>query len=396
MKIVWLHTDLRLYWPSRLEALRKSLGRAGHELVVVEIFGKGGNYYFDKEGHKVYGGKWICVYPYLSPGDIKSLKAKKSTVGLLDKINPDIVFAGSLAFVSGASAIEWGNRTRRKVVLFDDSRHEVVSRGRIVEWVKRRLYSCVDAHIYPSVEWEPTGLYWGFDPARLYYGVNVVDNKFWSVSHDAKDRSMGYFLYVGRFIASKNVKVLIKAYIRYASSVKREELIPLMLVGEGSEISSIRETIENSGFADFIKMLPFQDQHALRDLYLGARALFLVSDSEQWGLVVNEALANGCPCVVTSGCGASVMVKNGVNGYVVCGSGVVEVTECMSKLAAMSSTELNAMSRSAFASSKKWSYDLLCDSVMKALQVLSLSPKVRGGMVSTIISVIWPGRYRPV
>jgi 1,2-diacylglycerol 3-alpha-glucosyltransferase len=47
-----------------------------------------------------------------------------------------------------------------------------------------------------------------------------------------------------------------------------------------------------------------------------ASAFIQASTTEQWGLVVNEAMASGLPVLVSERCGcAPDLVKNGVNGY---------------------------------------------------------------------------------
>ena len=51
-------------------------------------------------------------------------------------------------------------------------------------------------------------------------------------------------------------------------------------------------------------------------LYYGlASALVMPSDTETWGLVVNEAMASGLPVIVSKGCGcATSLVQDGKNG----------------------------------------------------------------------------------
>ena len=45
--------------------------------------------------------------------------------------------------------------------------------------------------------------------------------------------------------------------------------------------------------------------------------LILPSISETWGLVVEEAIYFGMPVIVSSNCGVSELVKDGVNGYLI-------------------------------------------------------------------------------
>src|SRR5439155_26604082 len=49
----------------------------------------------------------------------------------------------------------------------------------------------------------------------------------------------------------------------------------------------------------------FLDQPSLGRAYAAADCLVVPSASETWGLVVNEALSTGVPCVVSSGVGCA-------------------------------------------------------------------------------------------
>ena len=46
MKVVFTHTDFRIYWPARLDALNSLLTAKGIEFFVVEISGAGSPYNF--------------------------------------------------------------------------------------------------------------------------------------------------------------------------------------------------------------------------------------------------------------------------------------------------------------------------------------------------------------
>lgn len=66
-----------------------------------------------------------------------------------------------------------------------------------------------------------------------------------------------------------------------------------------------------------IHWLGFQDQAAVRTCYFGADVLWVPSEFETWGLVVNEAFACGIPAIVTDTCGvAGDLVREGETGFV--------------------------------------------------------------------------------
>ena len=62
----------------------------------------------------------------------------------------------------------------------------------------------------------------------------------------------------------------------------------------------------------------FKKKEKLADYYKAADLLVLPTESDVWGLVINEAMACGLPIVTTDRCVAGLeLVEDGVNGYLV-------------------------------------------------------------------------------
>ena len=91
-----------------------------------------------------------------------------------------------------------------------------------------------------------------------------------------------------------------------------------MLIGSGVEEAAIRARAAQLGVTDQIDFPGFLGADEVARRLSGSLALVLPSLEEQWGLVVNEALAFGLPVIASSAVGsADVLVRNLVNGYIV-------------------------------------------------------------------------------
>ena len=91
--------------------------------------------------------------------------------------------------------------------------------------------------------------------------------------------------------------------------------IAVLFLGEGH----LRESLQDfAGSTPVIaaRFVGFQNQRSLSRFYHAADMLVMPSlVSETWGLVVNEALHHGLPCVVSSAVGAAPdLVEEGVTG----------------------------------------------------------------------------------
>ncbi len=134
---------------------------------------------------------------------------------------------------------------------------------------------------------------------KISKGYSVVDNH-----HFAKEKLdinplnyTPYILCVARYSQEKNLITLIKAY----RESKRFKQWKLVLIGDGPQYGELKEIIDRDG--EWIILAGWKSYEELPAWYQQAKLLVLPSTFEPWGLVVNEALAAGCPVIVSSACG---------------------------------------------------------------------------------------------
>lgn len=117
-------------------------------------------------------------------------------------------------------------------------------------------------------------------------------------------------LTVGQFIRRKAFDVAIKSMATLPND------IGLYIVGGNPTEEYI--ALRNNLNAENTHFVGFMDKERLKKYYRAADLFILPTREDIWGLVVNEAMANGLPIVSTNRCIAALeLVKEGVNGYIV-------------------------------------------------------------------------------
>lgn len=116
---------------------------------------------------------------------------------------------------------------------------------------------------------------------------------------------------VGNLSLRKGVLTLLNAFA--SADLKNAEL---WFVGGGLETSGLKEIVRAFGTPNvsFKKPVP---QVKLREYYNQSSVFVLASVADGFGMVVPQAMACGLPVIVTENVGASDLVVNGVNGFVV-------------------------------------------------------------------------------
>ena len=112
MRVVITHTDFRIYWPARLNALTAYLNNKRIEFEIVEIAGAGSPYAFSGSLAS-YPANWHCLFPNKRMEDISLFDANIALRRKLNELHPDIIFAGAIAFPSGAAAVRYAVEQKR-------------------------------------------------------------------------------------------------------------------------------------------------------------------------------------------------------------------------------------------------------------------------------------------
>jgi len=215
---------------------------------------------------------------------------------------------------------------RPVVILMLNNRAEDHPRRRLVELVKSIYLRAFDGFLTSGSDSRDYLEKLGVPRSKIELGYNCVDNQeiarlvahHRAMSHEAS-QGAGYFLSVARLVAKKNVPGVLRAYHSYQRELP-DSISPKQLVicGDGPERGAIEDLIQQLGLGNSVKLVgEATDIKAVARQLADCTALVLAStEDETWGLVVNEAMAAGCPVLVSMQCGcARDLVEQGVNGF---------------------------------------------------------------------------------
>ena len=246
---------------------------------------------------------------------------------VLASIGPDAVAIPGWSEQSSLYALLWCLDNGVPAVLMSESTEHDEPRKWWKEFIKKRIISCCSAAL---VGGKPHVAYMkrlGMSQDRIFTGYDVVDNDYFAKGA-AKARASRYelrkkfdlpeqyFLSSNRFIAKKNLSRLINAYSLYRQRMGADAW-NLVILGDGELRLELEELISELGLHDDV-LLPGFKQYPDLPVYYGLASAYVhASTTEQWGLVVNEAMAAGLPVIVSERCGcAPDLVADGENGFV--------------------------------------------------------------------------------
>jgi glycosyltransferase involved in cell wall biosynthesis len=136
---------------------------------------------------------------------------------------------------------------------------------------------------------------------KVTKGVGIINKpSFQCIEREYKKR----FLFVGRLSSEKNIKLLIEVFNTLPDHT-------LNIIGTGPQEKELKRMAEQN-----IIFLGQIENSKLKDFFLSNDIFLLPSISETWGLVVEEALYFGMPVIISQNSGASELIENGLNGYI--------------------------------------------------------------------------------
>lgn len=264
----------------------------------------------------------------------------------LDEIKPQVVVINGWSSVDALSALWWCVKARTPAVVMSESTVWDEPRKFWKEWVKGRLVKMCAAGLAGGTPHADYLMQLGLPRDRVFLGYDIVDNDYFAAKaaevrslKSEISRRLGlpekYFLASARFVEKKNLARLVRAYARYRALADKSNVWKLVLLGDGPLRADLCRQISDLGLQDFVLLPGFKQYDELPAFFGLAGAFVHASTTEQWGLVVNEAMASGLPVLVSNRCGCAVnLVKEDVNGFTFDPLNPEQLPQLMLKMAA--------------------------------------------------------------
>lgn len=208
----------------------------------------------------------------------------------------------------------------KRVVMLNDTKFEDRPRRALVELAKRLALSAYSAAIVGGARSHEYFRFLGFRRRPVLPGCDTLSlDRVRAAAGDGEtpdpmDFASRGFLFVGRFVAVKNLDLLLDGFARYAGQAGAKAR-RLTLAGSGPLDRDLRAAIDRHGIGNLVDLPGYLDANEVAQRLRRSLALVLPSYSETWGLVVNEALALGIPALVSEACGSrDTLVRNLENG----------------------------------------------------------------------------------
>lgn len=239
---------------------------------------------------------------------------------LLKEFKNDVIVVGGYATPTGMAAILY--LKAKKIPFYLNCDGGFVSNDSLLKKkIKTFFIGSATYYLSTGVGADKYLMHYGAKKERIYhYSFSSLREE--DIEEEVKKRDekvrlrneLGIFeknmiVFVGGFIHRKGIDILLKA-------CKDMEDTAVVLVG-GSDTSGYKEIISEK-LKTHVYPVGFKNKGEIKKYYQAADLMVLPTREDIWGLVINEAMAQGLPVVTTNRCLAGLtLVKNGENGYIV-------------------------------------------------------------------------------
>lgn len=333
-----LFSDFGPYHVARIDAFAAALEASGSRLVAYRFY----------ESSTIYA--WNAVTPTRAKvitlgskpaeGIIHAMQMASALRTSMRKEGITTMFLPSYSPLPNMLCIFTARMAGARLVMMNESWKHTERASAIGKIVKRFLIGQFSSAVVGGSPHKAYACDYGLPVSKVFLGYDVVDNAYFE-KESTRWKAMPsnelpvphlparYFLSLGRFVSKKNLPVLIRAY---GTLLQRYPLldIALVLVGDGEEKPALESLIATLQIPVLqgpaipgstepqagIVFYPFQQIDKTPLFFSRCEAFILPSMYEEWGLVVNEAMACGSPVIVSENVGcAQDLVVNGKNGY---------------------------------------------------------------------------------
>lgn len=377
--LVWI--DFRSYHLARLQAVHKKL--AG-DYIGIELVGGNGDADSCGLPFRVQERSElnvITLFPERNLNEISPFLLSQKLLQTLQEFAPKYVALCGYHRIENIAALAWAKLTRSSAILMLDSKRDDAPRRVIQEWLKGLLVQQFNSYLVAGTPHRQYIITLGGCNAHIFEGYDVVDNQlFAEAAHAARlsaeqiranfDLPQRYFMAACRFVPKKNLPMLLEAYRLYRE-IHPIEGWGLVICGGGPLEEKLHQLIENRKIPD-VYLPGFQKDRELGKYYGLASCFIHPSIQEQWGLVVNEAMAAGLPVLVSQTCGCvQSLVQEGVNGFTFNPTDPSALAQLMSQMT-QNEAQLESMGAASVHIIERYAPEKFAESLVRAMAASTL------------------------
>jgi 1,2-diacylglycerol 3-alpha-glucosyltransferase len=286
----------------------------------------------------------------------------------LEQAKPDVVAVNGWNNFGSLIAANCCLRRGTPMVVMSESARQDEARARWKEMIKSRIVAFFSAALVGGERHVEYLVELGMPRERIFTGYDVVDNEYFrqkakevrSQTSEVRQKyglPEDYFLASARFIEKKNLPTLIRAYAEYRDRSQETGVTDpgynagapwdLVLLGDGPLRETLNSQLSTLNLHGHVHLPGFKPYNELPVYYGLAKAFVHASVIEQWGLVVNEAIASGLPVIVSSRCGCVPELVQG-NGFTFDPTNEHELAARLSEMAILSQEEREQLANASY------------------------------------------------
>jgi glycosyltransferase involved in cell wall biosynthesis len=319
----------------------------------------------------------------------------------LNQVKPDIVAVNGWNNFGSLAAANCCVERRIPMVVMSESAVQDEARIWWKEMIKRRIVDFYSAALVGGQRHVEYLVELGMPRDRIFTGYDVVDNDYFAqraieIRNSHHPRGYGgqaafeirkkyglpenYFLASARFIEKKNLPRLIRAYAEYREKWKGNAPWDLVLLGDGPLRETLNTQLSTLNLHSHVHLPGFKPYGELPVYYALANAFVHASTTEQWGLVVNEAIASGLPVIVSERCGCAPELVQG-NGFTFNPMDEHELASLLFKMVTLSDDERKRLGHASYRIAENFSPERFGEGLARAaMMALEITPN-RFGVV---------------
>ncbi|WP_316782792.1 glycosyltransferase family 4 protein [Pedobacter frigiditerrae] len=302
-------------------------------------------------------------------------------------VNPDLIKQVSNFEPNGILIYGWAWRGHLEAMRFFKGKVPIYFRGDstllnekgLIKTLLRKIflkwvYKNVDTAFYVGTNNKAYYKAFGLVEEQLIFAPHAIDNCRFGADETEEARKIRtnlkvgendiIILFAGKLVPVKNPFLLLEAFIELDLTN-----VHLLFVGNGELEESLKSRVQglkntqilrqaqDDNVKNSIHFMDFQNQTQMPAVYQACDLFCLPSQSETWGLSVNEAMACGKAILTSDKVGCSIDLVDHQNGFIFKSEDKEDLKQKIIALT-LDKTKLKKMGENSLEKIKKWSFEV--------------------------------------